>query len=547
MKSFTGIARNFRFMLVQVKKQLESARKLLSSPDPKWIKSIRSSEGYIDTQKSMIEGECFAFIRRAPDQDDATFAAVRAVHAIAGNLERIGDFTVNITRQIEHLSSPSAVRLIDGAAYVNAALQAIDLIEPALFERDSAMALRICEVEDQLDRLYAADIARIIAALRETQNAPDLVTGLFLAHYLERMGDAILNIGEAILFAILGERLKVHEYRMLDSALTANRVLDKPLADADIASIWGTRSGVRIGSVDAGGDADAGRRVLFKEGSPEKLQRERESLVRWEAVAPGLVPAVVEYQRQGEGAALLLQYLDGRTLQEFAINNDRAAVQRVLVRLEGTLRRIWTATRRPEPVEAGFLRQIQERIDDVYRLHPEFRGGAVQLGTLRVPALAELLETAMPIESDLRAPFAVFIHGDFNLDNIIYNIERDSIHFVDVQRSRDMDYVQDVSVFLVSAFRLPTASAPQRQTLELLSLGFLRFARQFAGEQNDATFEARLALGLVRSFVTSMRFELTREFARSMLDRAQLLLSRLLAHLGRDWPAFRVPDSILIH
>jgi aminoglycoside phosphotransferase (APT) family kinase protein len=262
------------------------------------------------------------------------------------------------------------------------------------------------------------------------------------------------------------------------------------------------------------------------------------------------VPAVVEYTRGGQGAALLLQYLDGRTLQDVALNADWPLLKQAATRLTAILGRVWSATKHATPVNGRFLKQLQDRIDDVYRLHPELKAREVQIGTLRVASFQERLREVADIDENLAAPFSVFIHGDCNLDNIIYNPERDSVHLVDVQRSRDMDYVQDVSVFVVSAFRLPVMALPTRSRLERLTRQFLQFARDFARQNDDRSFEARLALGLVRSFATSTRFELNRRFARDMHQRAVLLLTKLAQHRlenPEDWSDFRVPDSVVTY
>lgn len=548
MLSYEGLSRNFRLLLVQVKKQLENLRALLESFDARHIKAIRGSENYIDTQKSMIENECFAFIRSRPEQDQQTLDSVRALSLITVNLERIADLAVNITRQAERLRDYETLRQFDCRSYVNSLLVGLDQVESALFQRDSALALRICRIEDDLDRLYSDDLQKIIAELQESNEVRDLVTSLFILHYLERMGDALLNIGEAIIFAVLGERLKIHQYRVLDDALAANPALERSIERVDLDSIWGTRSGVRVGRIEHTSAAtESERRVLFKEGQPEKLQREREGLRRWEQVAPGLVPAVVEYQRYGQGAALLLQYLDGVTLQQVVLNADPTRAARVVDKVTETCGHVWRATRHPEAANGRYLQQLRERLDDVYRLHPSLRGREVQIGALEAPSFNRLLEQAAGLDDQLAAPFTVFIHGDFNLDNIIYNGDTDNIHFVDVYRSRDFDYVQDVSVFLVSNFRLPVFVPAVRRTLERVAQQFLMFAREFAHEQQDATFEARLALGLIRSFVTSTRFELNRRFARNMQQRAALLLRRLLDHTHGDWKSFEVPNNVLVY
>ena len=126
-----------------------------------------------------------------------------------------------------------------------------------------------------------------------------------------------------MLFAALGERLKIRQYRILDEAVTATPEFKRSIADVELASIWGTRSGVRIGKLENPDAARNARRVLFKQGDPSKLQRERDSLERWVKIAPGLVPEVVEFQQEHqEGAALLLQYLDGATLQDLTLNAE---------------------------------------------------------------------------------------------------------------------------------------------------------------------------------------------------------------------------------
>lgn len=547
MITIDGIAKNFRFMLVQITKQLDNTAALLDSTDTKYVRSIHAAEEYIDTQKSMIEDECFKYLSRQEIRDPAQVDQVRALNVITGNLERISDFAVNITKQLGHFKNTQALRQRDCSGYVTALRSAVPLISDALFSRDSALAMQICRVEEQLDQRYAADVQDLLKTLRNSREVEDPITTLFILHYLERMGDAMLNIGEAILFSILGERFKLRQYRVLDDALASNPEIKSQLTDADLSSIWGTRSGARVGTVAPPTKDARHSRVLFKEGNPSKLEREKESLQRWGVVAPGLAPEVVEYQNRAGGAALLLQYLDGTTFQDILVNAEPRIVNRALGRIEETVAHIWRSTIATTPTNAEYLQQLAGRLPDVYRMHPELRCERLRIGDLSVPTFAKLLTQATELDEALPAPFTTFIHGDFNLDNIIYNAENDKLHLVDVHRSRDSDYVQDVSVFLVSAFRLPVLTPILRRRLEVASLDFLRFARGFAREHNDATFEARLALGLVRSFVTSTRFEFNRRFARAMHVRAVLLLRELWQHRGRPWVEFAVPDKTFLY
>ena len=160
---------------------------------------------------------------------------------------------------------------------------------------------------------------------------------------------------------------------------------------------------------------------------------------------------------------------------------------------------------------------------------------------LKVPSFDQLVRLAAEREAKITAPFSVYIHGDFNLDNILYDPVERRINFIDLHRSRYMDYVQDVSVFMVSNYRLQVLDPPLRRRILELTVDFYRFATAFAQQSGDQTFELRLALGLARSFVTSTRFILDKSLARAMFLRSRYLIERVLATKPAEVKAFRVP------
>ncbi|MEZ6084203.1 MAG: hypothetical protein R3E58_09730 [Phycisphaerae bacterium] len=108
-----------------------------------------------------------------------------------------------------------------------------------------------------------------------------------------------------------------------------------------------------------------------------------------------------------------------------------------------------------------------------------------------------------------------------------------------------MDYVQDVSVFLVSNFRMPVFDPDMRARIGDVMLDFYRFAKNYACEHDDDTFDARLALGLIRSFMSSTRFELDETFAKTMYLRSAYLLEAFITHIGRPWNTFAFNDEVL--
>jgi phosphate uptake regulator len=543
MRRFEGMANNFRFMVLHVTRQLEGTRQLFERPSEKLLARIDAGDDYIDIQKTLIEKECFAIVRTAAPGDKSTVDLMRSVITITNNLERIADFCANISRMLHHLARPELLARYPHAPFFDAIFEGLNHVIDALFERDTDQALQICRVEGVLNGLYRAQHQQLVADLPGTADAAALVDLLFVFHYLERVGDSLLNIGEAIISAIIGERLKLRQFHALEQTLSHVDAATE-VEDVSFQPIWGTRSGQRIGTLLTR-EQSGGQKVLFKEGQPEKLLEEKEKIEHWHRKMPGLTPQVLDFQQFDGDAALALEYIEGVTLQDLALTGQAGAIDRAMTRLEATLLKIWTATRTPAPLNARYVQQLQRRLPEVFRVHPYLEQPATRIGPLNRPAFSERLEQSGVLDEQLPAPFGVFTHGDLNIDNIIYNAAQDRVFFIDVHRSRQSDYLQDVSVFLVSHFRLPVFGAAARGRLSRLMSRCYDFVRGFARQSGDETVDARLALGLVRSFITSTRFQLNRRFTKSMYQRGTYLLDRLHDHQGRPWQDFKLPLAVL--
>jgi phosphate uptake regulator/aminoglycoside phosphotransferase len=537
-----GIRENFRFLVLEVTKQLEDTRRVLADPRPEVTQKIGARDDYVDNLKSIIENKCFRIIADE-DPGKRTVDLLRAVNVCTNNLERIADFAVNIVGQLRYLQDPAVVEQFGPDPFFDEVLAALATVEDALFSRDMNRALVICRTEFRVDQLYADVFRAIMDALRGGAPPEEHVTTLFIYRYLERMADALLNVGEAVIFAAVGEKLKVSHYQALEQTL-AGADVDVDISDLDYEGIWASRSGAQIGALQAHGDATA-RRVLFKEGQAAKVQGEKEALERWERLLPGLPPKVFGFHTHGDKASLLLEYLEGETFQHLVLDADAGALRDALRLVVETMSTVWSRTRDPRPTRPRFLDQLVRRLDDVYKVHPEFRGPRTQLWGLEDRAFEDLLRACEPIDRTLESSFSVLIHGDFNTDNIIVDTARGELHLIDLHRSTIADYVQDASVFLLSNFRMPIFERGPRRRLEAVNREFLHFVREFAHHHEDTTVDVRLALGLARSFTTSTRFELHEDFAQAMFKRARYLLERVAEHAGRPWAEFRLNEDVL--
>ena len=545
LDTLKGIRENLRFMLLEVVEQVKDARRALGDPSRARIEACEERDDYIDNLRHVIDNKCFALMIETPELDKPTANLIQALGIINGNLEHMADLAANVVRQTRHLGDPEFIADHEYGGFFDEILAALELVDQAVFSRDVTRALEICRAEFHTDELCERNMARIIEELHGEDHTADLVTYLLIVRYLERIGDSLLNVGEAVISSAVGEKLRIYHYRALEQALNGDAEEERR-ASFLMSSVGETKSGCRIGRVTDRRD-DGERTAIFKEGRLRKILEEKRAIEHWWELFPGLAPRIYGYESHGRYGSLLIENLPGRTLQALALTGSREELHEGLARLRGLLDRVWSSTLRREPVRTGFMQQLQRRGDAVRRAHPEFFGDSERICELDNPPVEEQISAAAEIEESLAAPFSVLIHGDFNLDNVLYDARLDALHFIDLHRSRQFDYVQDVSVFVVSNFRLPVFAAALRRRLEGAMASLLEFAVEFAHRHDDDTFPARLTLGLVRNLITSTRFTLDKPLARAMYLRARYLLQKFLDHRGRPWDEFALPAETLVY
>jgi hypothetical protein len=534
-----NIRNNLRFLIAEVGSQVSNLQDNIDSPSTSVARRILDRSGYAYNLMLRIHDGCHhQAIKAGEAGTDAV--SLRALESIATDLERITCLCRECIQQME----PFQNRRFPGAGactvMVGEVSKGLDRVEEAICQNDTRLALRIGRLKPRMDRDSRKLVKKYIAGLKRKKHTEDLVAGLFLIHGIEQMGDAMLNISEAIISANLGQPFNTDRYHSLRASMeqlgTANN--DSELVAEQIAE---TRSGSGISGISATGQEDSGYVAIYKDGRKRKLREERRGLKSWQEIFPGLAPKILSYRKRGQSASLLIEHLAGLTFEQILLHESPRLLRQTLKQLSRTLEKIWRETRTDKPVSAAYMRQLSKRLEDVYTIHPEFRNDGGRICGKSIPSFGALLKQAHHLEAGIEAPFSVYIHGDFNVDNIIYDPLEKKINFIDLHRSRYMDYVQDVSVFMVSNYRLQIFDAPLRSRILILTQEFYRFAAAYARKSGDTTFELRLALGLARSFATSTRFILDKSLARAMFLRARYLLEQVLAADLKDPASFHVP------
>lgn len=526
-----GINTDLRFLILEVKKQARASLAIIERPTPKKLEKIVIRENYVDNLKNTLENKSYFNIHR---QEEAQMNFYRAVITIASNLERCGDFFTSIASQMEYVEDPTCFTPFELKRYYRIIYRAMDAIYPALTEHNLDLTQKICDYEEVLDEYYKESHELIKSKLQSKKNVSDMLALLDIVRYLERTGDSILNIGEAIFDIHVGEKMGIVQFKNLRKGLESQDI-DLSVESIDFSPIMNTRSGCRVAKITIPKQPERPP-MFYKEGLREKVKEDISGLKFWQDTFPGKTPKILWDSTRKDHTTLLLEYIDGEDLMEIMLK-PRADLDKALTLFGKNASKIWQKAKRDKGQKPDFVSQLNRRKGDVESVHSTL---------FDLEHLEEMLNRARKIERGLKVPFTTMIHGDFNADNILLRLDEDKVYYVDVHRSRYGDYVQDVSVFLVSNIRIPIFSSDVRGRLNAANRKMYQIGSAFASKQKDGWFDARLALGLFRSLITSTRFIFDKKFSMALYDRAELVLDTLEHHQG-DWRKFKMSEELFLY
>ncbi|MCP4335289.1 MAG: phosphotransferase [Gammaproteobacteria bacterium] len=533
MKIPRVVSENLRFLIVEVESQVSNLATFLSSRSPTVGQRIVNRSGYAYNLKMRIHGSCFTHIGLL--KKDSDMLSMRAMESISTDLERITELCRDCVHSTENITHRRCLRVKSYGPLLEHVIKGVLLVENALNGHDTRVALKIGATKRRMSTSVQQLMAKYTEALKKGKNTEDFITAIFIVRAVEQMGDALLNISEAMISANLGQPVNIERYHSLKDSVAR---LD--LDSVAIESLAETRSGSNISGICANGD-DNGYVAIFKEGQKRKVKEERQGVENWHEIFPGLAPKILSYRKRGQSASLLIEHLAGLTFEQILLNESRPLLDEACRQLTRTLDSVWKETRNKKVVPADHMDQLTSRLGEVYAIHPEFENDSMSVCGHTIPSFETLLKKAKIAEAKIKPPFSVYIHGDFNVDNIIYDPMEKRINFIDLHRSSYMDYIQDVSVFMVSNYRLQILEARSRERILSIARKFHQFAAKFARNAGDDSFEIRLAFGLARSFATSTRFVLDKSLARAMYLRARYLIERTIEVSPKNANRFHLP------
>lgn len=182
-----------------MKKDMKSTKKLIRQDDD------------IDILREYIRDRSIELMAlKQPLARDLRY--IYALSDISTELERIGDYATNICKEsLDIGEEPFIKEITDIPAMKNICVEMLKNLWDALKNDDADLAFDIAKKDAEVDELYEKVRE---SCLQVMHNNPDenINQGLrlvFIARYLERIGDHITNICEKIIYAKNGKMIEI--------------------------------------------------------------------------------------------------------------------------------------------------------------------------------------------------------------------------------------------------------------------------------------------------------------------------------------------------
>ena len=175
---------------------------------------VKQNEKAINTAQRELDEMAYELLaKEQPMAIDLRF--ILAVIKINGDLERIGDQSMGISRRTRDIVHTERVELpVDFSAMGEFAGRMIRTAIHALIEGDARLADTVREMDDEIDRMNRRAHADLLQLIQEKpQYTQQAMNGLLVSRSLERIADHASNIATDVIFWIRGADVR-HQLSM---------------------------------------------------------------------------------------------------------------------------------------------------------------------------------------------------------------------------------------------------------------------------------------------------------------------------------------------
>jgi len=189
-----------------VEKQVTDALAAVEQGDVALAKQVLSNDYQVNAYEVSIDDECTRIIaKRQPAAGDLRL--IMAIVKTIADLERIGDEAQKIAKvALESFSSQQQDLLVNLDNLGRRVLEFLQASLDAFTRMDCDTAIKIHQMDDKINREYEALMRQLMTYMMEDpRSIPQVMTVIWSARALERIGDRCQNICEYIIYFVKGK------------------------------------------------------------------------------------------------------------------------------------------------------------------------------------------------------------------------------------------------------------------------------------------------------------------------------------------------------
>lgn len=185
-----------------------SVRALVQRSTP-LAEQVIAGDPYVDKLELEIDDESVGLVAlRQPVARDLRFITTSL--KIVKDLERVGDLAADIAERVIELNrQPPMKPLADFAAIGEAAQKMLKDALDAFFNNDPETARKVLSADDRVDALNEKLFREMLTyMIEDPANIPRASHLMFVAKFLERVGDHASNVAEMVIFLVEGRDVR---------------------------------------------------------------------------------------------------------------------------------------------------------------------------------------------------------------------------------------------------------------------------------------------------------------------------------------------------
>lgn len=212
MEELTRLHHDILAMGTRVEEDLRRALEALRTGNLDLVQEVKAGDEVINALQIKIEDQTAVLI--ATQQPVARdLRELVTVFKVTDNLERIGDHAVHLAKTARRLAEDPYGQSLErlermaetGCSMVREALT-------AFLNKDASLAKDTAKKDDQIDADHKAFVKEVLEFLMKNPDRAAQATKLIAtSSFLERLGDHVTNLCEAVVFMVEGRHVELNE------------------------------------------------------------------------------------------------------------------------------------------------------------------------------------------------------------------------------------------------------------------------------------------------------------------------------------------------